>query len=437
MSVSAPLRRKRILAAVLGLLAAALVAEGVCRIDALFPGKAYDADKMHQFLVSRAEASNYGDLADFAPTGSGIDPNEHRPVPDPWSGWTSPWHIRQVARGTHWFSRGPHDQVFDVVLLGGSFAAQFGNVNFARLKEWIATFPEVGGQPVELWNLSVAAQKQPSHLHRLTGVLAEGWKPDLVICIDGYNELALAAENLSAGVDPVYPSVAFWGGMARAGDVDTKALDLLVEMRAAQLTTASRANLGLRFGLWRSALLSRALSAWMSRSQREFRETRERHMVWLGSERSQIAIRGPVAGLYQAGEPAQVSGDPPGMIEGIAAWANSARNLRAICDRRHIALVHALQPGLDDAGSKLVTDEERRNNKLGGPWLAAIQNGYPLLRERVTTLAREDVLIRDGTRLFADNSETLYIDGCHLTDHGYELYAQAVAGWVREALASR
>ncbi len=429
-------RRRRLLAAGLGLLGALLLAEGVSRIDALFPGMAYDAVSMRGFLESRAAASNYGDLSSYAVATPNGDPREFRPVPDPWSGWTSPALVHLVERGTRWFRTGEHARSFDVVLLGGSFAAQFGNLNDQRLRTWLADVPEVAARPVHIWNLSVAAQKQPSHLNRLTGVLALGWKPDLVVCIDGYNELAISAENAAIGVDPVQPSATFWGTMARAGDLDAGTLDRLVEMRAAQARVAARARTGLALGVWRSALFSRAWSAWLAGPQAHYRDARERYEVGITAQEDLIAVRGP-APVERNGADALPGGATPGVVEGVAAWADAARNLRAICDARGLPLVHAIQPGLDDADSKPVSDEETRTNVLTARWRESVRTGYPLLRANRDALQREHVQVQDGSRLFADRRETLYIDGCHLNDRGYELYGLEVVAWIRRALAKR
>lgn len=417
----------------LGLLGAILLAEGICRIDNLFPGKVYSASAMRGYLESRAAATYYGDLVEYAAAQAGVDPSEHRLVPDPWSGWTSPWQLRRVAQGTRWFREGEHEDTFDVVLLGGSFAAQFGNSNDPRLQEWLSKIPEVGARRVEFWNLSLAAHKQPAHLHRLTGVLALGWKPDLVVCIDGYNDLAISAENASVGVSPVYPSAGWWGGMARAGVVDTQALDLLVEMRAAQMRIAGRAQTGLRLGVWRSALLSRIWTAWLSEPQAEFRDARERHMAWMGAEGSQIAARGPLDPAEASRQSAVQDGVPAGVI----AWADAARNMQAICDRRGVPLVHAIQPGLDDTGSKPPSEEETRTRAVKTLWRNSVRIGYPLLRQKIEELAREGVIVRDGSRVFAERTETLYVDACHLNDRGYELYGLAVVDWIRDMLARR
>lgn len=427
-------KRRPILAALLGLVGAALVAEVVCRIDGLFPGKVYEARAMRAFLEARASAIAYAELAAYAPPVG--DPHLVRPVPDPWSGWTLPALIDKAAEGTRWFRGGEHESTYDVVLFGGSFAAQLGNHQGRRLCDGIAALPEVGSKPVKFWHFSVAAQKQPSHLHRLTALLAEGWKPDLVVLVDGYNEIAVSSENARLGSDPVYPSIAIWGAIARSGDVDVEALDILVEMRQAQRKLSARARSGLALGVWRSALFSRAWSAAMSFANAEHADARQRYMQRVTSERSLVSMRGPGAGVGDR-RPRAEDAPPPGVAEGLAAWAEGARFMRLVCERRGITLVHAIQPGLDDEGSKVPTDEELRTNSLGASWRAAVRAGYPILREHVAELAREGVPVHDGSRIFADSQETLYVDGCHLNERGYALYGAQVGAWVRETLAAR
>lgn len=435
MSVGArPPRQRRFLAFALGLLLTLVVGESICRIDALFPGDGYDADRMRGFLLERSRSSNLGAQLAYVPRDDGVDLREHRNVLDPWSGWTTPWLLGQTALGREHFRAHPDKQAFDIVLLGGSFAAQFGNENSARLRRRISEFDAIGGRPVLLWNFAVAAQKQPAPLHRLTALLAEGWKPDLVLCIDGYNELALSAENGASGADPVYPMAGFWRPLARAGDSDPQYLDLLLDVRAAQHRTAARADLGVRYALWRSAFMSRVLSAWISSADQDLREARVRSANWRGDATRRDTALGPVPGQGAAG---LAPLDPAGMYEGAEAWIESARNLRAICDRRGVLVVHIVQPGLDDAGSKPATEEELRTNHMAGPWLRSIQNGYPLLRERIQTLAREGSVVFDGTQVFAERTETLYTDGCHLNPRGYELFAHYVLDRIREVVATK
>lgn len=435
MSVGArPPRRRRFLRFAVACFLTLVVGEALCRIDALFPGKEYEAHSMRGYLVDRSQAARFGDQMSFVPKVEGLDLREHRSVLDPWSGWTSPWLLGQAAKGRDLFRAHPDQRAFDVLLLGGSFAAQFGNESQNRLRQSIRELHELDGRPVLLWNFSVAAQKQPSQLHRLTALLAEGWKPDLVLCIDGYNELALSAENSAHGADPVYPAVGYWGPLAGVNAADPQYLDLLLDVRSAQHRIAGRAALGLRFGLWRSALCSRAISAWIFVAHEDYREARDRVAAWRSDTSRMDPALGPVSRAAGAAIEAR---DPPGMYEGAEAWCESARNLRAICDRRGILLVHVVQPGLDDAGSKPATAEELRRNNLTGPWLRAIQNGYPLLRERIDRLAREGIAVVDGTRVFSECTETLYTDGCHLNPRGYELFAEFVFDRIRDVVAAR
>jgi lysophospholipase L1-like esterase len=175
----------------------------------------------------------------------------------------------------------------------------------------------------------------------------------------------------------------------------------------------------------------------MAGPQADFRSARARYTAWLGTDEAQIAVRGPAPIDVEAAPDRPAGAAPPGVAEGVAAWADAARNLRAICAWRRIPLVHALQPGLDDVGSKPASPEEMRTNALSSPWRESIRTGYPLLRASRDALEREGVPVRDGSRLFAERTETLYVDGCHLNDRGYEIYGLEVAGWIQSALDAR
>jgi hypothetical protein len=409
-------------------LAAALAAgEGLARIDALFPGAVYSASAMRAHLERLVAAADYGDLLQFAPSPNAGDPSDHRPIPDPWSGWTSPAHVERFAAASAWFGGSEHATSFDVLVLGGSFAAQFGNrLADAHLPALLPAGSAVD-RPVRLWNLAHAAQKQPSHLHRLTTALAAGWQPDLVLLVDGFNEVAIGAQNAEAGIAVQQPSVAFWESLARAGDIDGGALDRLVEIRAAQIALAKRARAGLDAGLWRSALASRVWLARLASPKARLAAAREHHRDWLALDRGRVAVRGPRV------EPVADPAAPAGVREAVRAWREAARQTRWICDGHGVPLVHVVQPALDDEGAKLTAPEERRFVTGEGIWPRAIQSGYPLLRTAIAELASEGVLVHDATRIYAQVAEPLFVDACHLNERGYDLLTAAVATWAQAA----
>jgi hypothetical protein len=59
---------------------------------------------------------------------------------------------------------------------------------------------------VKVLNFAHAAFKQPQQLTRVAYLFAFGYRPDVVIELDGFNETALAFENGRTLTHPLYPS---------------------------------------------------------------------------------------------------------------------------------------------------------------------------------------------------------------------------------------
>ena len=76
--------------------------------------------------------------------------------------------------------------------------------------------------------------------------------------------------------------------------------------------------------------LPRAWTEWLSGPQAEFRDARERHMAWVGGERSPLAARGP----FDPADAPQSEAVQIGVRDGLIAWTDAARNMHAICRQR-------------------------------------------------------------------------------------------------------
>src|SRR4029453_9473525 len=107
----------------------------------------------------------------------------------------------------------PSDTELIVGVFGGSFAAGLCNFAKGELRRVLAQ----PGKAVRLLCVAAGGYKQPQQFLSLAYLLAQGAHFDLVINVDGFNEIALSpAENRPRGGAPLYPSRWFW----RAGDVN-------------------------------------------------------------------------------------------------------------------------------------------------------------------------------------------------------------------------
>ena len=108
-------------------------------------------------------------------------------------------------------------------------------------------------------------------------------------------------------------------------------------------------------------------------------------------------------------------------------WARAALQMRALAEANGARYVHVLQPNQYVDGSKPMGAEERARAIGVGPFADAVRLGYPMLLARGAALREAGLQLIDGTGVYAEVEEPIYIDDCcHVTDAGYERVAQAI-----------
>ncbi len=418
-------RGRRALALLAGCAAALVVAELVCRVDALFPGQPYDAERARRFLEDRSQVTEARDLEAFAAPDPQVTGASLRPMPHPWTGWSDPRSAERAAEAVRWFAGAEAERTFDLVVLGGSVAAQFANAAPDELARAIAESPRVAGRPVRVWNEGHAAYKAPQPLMLLLWLLQAGWRPDAVLLLDGFNEVAIAQSNAQDGAHPLYPFLDYWGTIARGGSVDIEALDLLIPVRERQRAIASWSRAWLGWGAHHSALLTRIAVAGVRARRAAFETARDRHRAHLARSADLPAI----GGLEYDRDPAAVA------RLALRGWEESARALAAVCAARGIPCLQVIQPTLTDAGSKVPTEAETRAAAALGAWIDGVRRGYPELRAACARLEQEGLSVYDATRVFEREAAQVYVDVCHLDEAGYVQLARAIGPRLAARLA--
>lgn len=409
-------------AALLSGVAIVALAEVACRIDAFFPRAPFDSRKAREHFELRSQAGADQTLALYtAPDPAGAE-SSVRPIPHPFLGWTCERDVRTLEEQDRWFSSGEAQRSFDVFVLGGSVAAEFGNRAAEAIATALAADPRLGGRPVRVWNQAHAGFKAPQTANLLAWLALLGQHPDAVVLVDGFNEVAIARTNAAAGVHPAMPSHEFWAGIARGKAADATVLDRLVELHEAQRAEQAVARTAVEWGFYRSALLTRITLGRLSSRHRAFQSAVERYLAAQDQKDGDPAVRGT------AFDPA------PEAVAALSvrAWRENARSIAAHCRSRGALFVHVLQPTVYDAGSKPLTGEEARQTEQSSLWMEGARLCYPLLRASGAELARTGHPFVDATRVFEHEERRTYVDMCHLNELGNELLAALVA---RELLA--
>ncbi len=303
-----------------------------------------------------------------------------------------------------------------VALMGGSVAAQLHRDAVLTLIRELERIPRFSGKTIEVFPIAMGGYKQPQQLIALTYLLSLGAEFDVVIELDGFNEIALPMrENIPHGIFPFYPRG--WQYFAGAADLAVQRLAGEVSYHRAQRLTAARFFDGpiLRYSL-ASGLLWEVIDGWY-KGKIVKRIEMSQHAD--AQKQTRPVITGPRRPYASTGA----------IIDDLAReWKQSSLQMDRIARSAGMLYFHFLQPNQYVPGSKRVMSARERQigitPKGYGEW---IPGGYPALQAQSRELLERGVRYHDLTGIFLDVPEQMYSDSCcHLTIPGYEHLARAI-----------
>lgn len=335
--------------------------------------------------------------------------------------------IRVVSQFPAWFGRPDRSKDYFILVLGGSVAARFAELGWGIFTGVIEGDPRLHEKGVHLIHFARGGFKQPQQATILAYLLSAGLRPDAVINIDGFNEVALGFYNANYNVNPLYPSVAHWGLTTWAETSSLETFDLLRRMRDIQIEAGRTADSALKLGMHFSGALGRYTVHRLKQLQKEYVVANDRYLANLAAldrEDASLMLRGP-----------EFLPEPEYVANLITdSWVQGSLSIHAMCSARSIPYLHVLQPTLHDDGAKTLTEEEVRKGTAHESWIAGVKMGYPRMRERGKELAEGGVHFEDCSMIFRDVKDTVYFDACHFEGAGNDLFARAVAEAFLEAL---
>ncbi len=315
----------------------------------------------------------------------------------------------------------PSDDTFNVYVVGGSLALDFYLDAHAYLADKLGSLPAAQGKVVKPICLSLGGMKQPQQLLLLNYLFSIGAEPDLVIVLDGFNEVVLPMiENLPGGVNPYFPrkwqvygaSSVDMEFAAHVGDIASRREAVEDSLAAMAQSPARKSSLAV--ALWQRAHQGKVLA----RTQSE--QALQALMQKRGEEPNR-QLSGP--DITAQGKEAQIR-------ECAEVWYRCSMQTWALCQSKGVAYAHFLQPNQYVADSKPLSAWEKEN-AIGPPgylWRIAATHGYPLLVGQGEALAAAGVPFVDLTDAYQDVTETIYKDNCcHINDEGNRILADRIA----------
>ena len=316
------------------------------------------------------------------------------------------------------------DRQFLVGIFGGSVAQAFCDRGTPRLIAALQRDSNLANREIVPLCFSHEGYKQPQQLIVLAYFLSLGQQYDLVINIDGFNEVALGTRSHERGRDVSMPSPIHVDPLLNLIDAAT-----LTPARAQALARITvykeRLNrLGERLRGSRIATVHFALD-------RYYVFTMNRYQAEVAAYDA-LPSNPPASSVLLLTPPMRKRDSETVVYEDIAAgWASASLLMRDMLAARGVRYVHVMQPNQYFTRRVFSVEEARVALNVGQPFKLAVERGYPVLLRTAATLQGKEEFV-DGTPAFDSEPAAVYEDDCcHYTDRGYELLADMIASRVR------
>ena len=357
-----------------------------------------DREVIHPYLgfVLNPELSEYA-----------RDAKNHNNIP------ISDYGFRDVTSPIHTKS----NEKIIIGIFGGSVAFWFSAEGIDSLTKELGKFPPFLNKEIVIVRTALGGYKQPQQLMALNYLLVLGAQFDIVINIDGFNEVALPLrDNISKNVFPFFPRNWF---MRVQGLHDTAILSAVGEITYLRSKRREWAKVFVRAPFSYSVTLN---------------------LIWKYYDRSlAITIAGSELTL-QSQKPQKINyvstgpryhyDNKAGLYKDLASvWKRSSLQIHGLCAANGIKYIHFLQPNQYLAGSKIMGEEERKQAYLENhPYKRGVEGGYRYLIEAGNELVNEGVSFHDLTMIFSDEIEPIYRDTCcHVNKRGNDILGTVIA----------
>jgi hypothetical protein len=304
---------------------------------------------------------------------------------------------------------------FLVAITGGSVAQWFALQGTETLGQILGEHDVLEDRPLVFLNLASAGYKQPQQLLIVAYLLSLRQDLDMVINIDGFNEVALSNMNQQQGIHLSMPSSAHLKPLASLGSVATRReiLALIVS-----LEDARRGLKAAEGSLEHSRL---AVSYFLAK-------LKQRHYAAAVSELSQEIGEAPT-------EEDSILHVMPTAEDGEAdyhqiatLWLESSHLMASILKHRGIPYFHFVQP--NQYYSTIGSSEGEQASAVSdrSRYRESVEKGYPLILDAAERLAERGTNVFSATTVFDGVSGPVYSDNCcHYNQRGNEILASFIA----------
>jgi hypothetical protein len=312
------------------------------------------------------------------------------------------------------------DNQFIVGIFGGSVALWFCQIGAPRLVEQMTRDAFFSGKDIVPLCFSHEGYKQPQETAVLVYFLSIGQSFDLVVNIDGFNDIALGSFNSGRGFDFSMPSAQHLEPLINVVNQSTLTPEKLETLAAIFRYRRRLLNLTDRIGRNRIASVNFVLDHY-------YQMVLNRYVGELG--RFANLPSNPPDNAFVQVTPSVRTREPAALYTDIAStWRDASVLMKDMLAERNATYFHFLQPNQYYTARKFSEAEAAVALNEASPFKKSVEGGYATMVAAGSTLAQRDVRFFDATQVFDRNPAQMYMDDCcHYTQAGNYALAVVIA----------
>lgn len=328
------------------------------------------------------------------------------------------------------------DTQYVVGIFGGSVAYHYAIYEEDRgvLAHALKQIPTLRDKEIVILPFAYSGYKQPQQLLILNYFMSLGQVFDMVINIDGFNEVALSALNTKAGVEIGMPSIQHISPLVNlaGGNESTEELasllrikqykeQLKAELQALpQCTLASCYTLRLLYVRYLLAGYRKEVGKYDQYWVKKFDGVKQDTLMQINRDS------------------AFTPDSPEAFARMVDIWAESSQLMEQALAAKHVPYYHIIQPNQYNPTRRVFSAEETRVAiQEDSRYVAGVRGGYPVLLAKAGELNKSGHKVINAVNIFDEVQGAVYTDNCcHYNELGSSVFASFVANSVTAATAT-
>lgn len=319
---------------------------------------------------------------------------------------------------------------FVIGVFGGSVASNYSifEVQNKILPKYLKQLPALKDREFVILSFATGGYKQPQQLLILNYFLALGQEFDMVVNIDGFNEVALSNLNNKNKIDLAMPSLQHILPL-------TNLANNSLSIKAMKATVRIQEN---------KARINQALTTLQNCTLAACDALTSVYIQNLVNNYKTDVIRFEQARTKQhdGGSVIYINTNKSVLLDSVAFeqmaqnWAKSSIFMHKVLSASNVPYFHVLQPNQYYQTKRVFSEAEKQIAfNQDTPYAKAVELGYPALFKKFPNLAKNDIDILNGVQVFDKTKDAVYVDSCcHYNQAGEVIFSDYVGSSILEVL---